>query len=187
MHDIQAYLWPTPNALEELNVPYDIHLINIGKNEQFAPEFLKISPNNKIPAIVDQNPPSEFGEGEGAPDLYPKNPRERARVNEWLFWQVGGLGPMMGQLNHFTSTNIDYAKERYSKEVDRLFGIMNKRLGEYKYLAGDNYTIASYNWVIYNDKVKAADTPFPNLKAWLERISERPAVKKAMEKAIRPE
>ncbi|CAG8548833.1 9796_t:CDS:2 [Funneliformis mosseae] len=209
MHDIQAYLWPTPNALEELNVPYDLHLINIGKNEQFAPEFLKISPNNKIPAIIDQNPPSEFGEGalpifesgvilqyladykkgEGAPDLYPKNPRERVRVNEWLTWQVGGLGPNMGQLNHFSSTNIDYAKERFSKEVDRLLGVMNKRLGEYKYLAGDNYTIAdiaSYNWVIYNDKAKAADTPFPNIKGWLERISERPAVKKAMEKATIP-
>ncbi|PKC07416.1 glutathione S-transferase [Rhizophagus irregularis] len=210
--DIQAYLWPTPNGkkiyvvLEELNIPYDVRLINIGKNEQFAPEFLKISPNNKIPAIVDQNPPKEFGDspisifesaailqyladykkGEGAPDLYPKNPRERVKVNEWLYWQIAGLGPMMGQSNHFSSTNIDYAKERYSKEVDRLLGVMNKRLGEYNYLAGDNYTIAdiaSYTWLLYSDKVKAEDTPYPNIKAWFERISERPAVKRAAEKA----
>ncbi|CAG8568568.1 4979_t:CDS:2 [Funneliformis caledonium] len=137
----------------ELNVPYDLHLINLGKNEQFAPEFLKISPNNKIPAIIDQNPPSEFGEG-----AHP-------------IFESGVI------LQYFAD---------YKKEVDRLLEVMNKRLGEYKYLAGDNYTIASYNWVIYNDKVKAADTPFPNIKAWLERISERPAVKKAMEKATFP-
>ncbi|CAB4390933.1 unnamed protein product [Rhizophagus irregularis] len=188
--DIQAYLWPTPNGkkiyvvLEELNIPYDVRLIN----------------------IVDQNPPKEFGDspisifesaailqyladykkGEGAPDLYPKNPRERVKVNEWLYWQIAGLGPMMGQSNHFSSTNIDYAKERYSKEVDRLLGVMNKRLGEYNYLAGDNYTIAdiaSYTWLLYSDKVKAEDTPYPNIKAWFERISERPAVKRAAEKA----
>ncbi|RIA94587.1 glutathione S-transferase [Glomus cerebriforme] len=193
-------------ALEELNIPYDLHLVNIGKDEQFTPEFLKISPNNKIPAIVDQNPPPEFGEGhlsifesaailqyladykkgKGAPDLYPKNPRERVKVNEWLYWQIAGLGPMMGQLNHFSSKNIDYAKERYSKEVDRLFGVMNKRLGEYEYLAGDNYTIAdiaSYTWLLNDNKLKATDTPYQNIKAWIERISARPAVKKAIEAA----
>ncbi len=160
---IEAYLWTTPNGekisimLEELAVPYEVHMVDISKNEQFAPEFLKISPNNKIPAIVDHDGPDgrplaifESGAilqylGRKYEAFYPQNERKKAEVDQWLFWQIGGLGPMSGQCYHFRKyapVKIDYGIERYTKEVTRLYGVMNKRLADRPFLAGD-YTIAA--------------------------------------------
>ncbi|CAG8547684.1 6588_t:CDS:2 [Acaulospora morrowiae] len=214
-HDIQAYVFPVPNgkkitiALEELNIPYDGHLVNLKKGEQFNPEFLKISPNNKIPAVVDLHPPKEFGEGSlsifesaailrylaeykagpGAPDLYPKDPRKRIKVDEWLSWQIAGLGPMMGQAIHFLTyapEKVPYGIERFTKETERLLGVLNKRLGEYPYVAGEEYSIAdiaSYSFVVSWSEATKEDTPYPNVKAWLDRIGSRPAVKRGVERA----
>lgn len=195
---IALYYWSTPNGhkisimLEELGVPYEVHFVDINKGEQFAPAFLKISPNNRIPAIVDPTgpagrPQSVFESGAILQYLgrkygrfYPKEERLRIQVEEWLFWQVGGLGPMAGQANHFliyAKEDLPYPKKRYTDEVHRLCGVMNKRLATRKYLAGA-YSIADmacWSWVLSAAKYTNLDE-FPNLKAWRDRVGARPAV-----------
>ena len=195
---ITLYYWPTPNGhkisimLEELGVPYEMRPININKGEQFAPDFLKVSPNNRIPAIVDPDGPggrpvSVFESGAILQYLgrkfgrfYPQEERARVQVEEWLFWQVGGLGPMTGQANHFVNyalEDLTYAKKRYTDEVHRLFGVMNKRLATRKFLAGP-YSIADiacWSWVLSGSKYAPLDK-FPHLKAWRDRVGARPAV-----------
>jgi len=195
---IALYYWPTPNGhkisimLEELGVPYEVHPINISKGEQFAPAFLKISPNNRMPAIIDPNGPGgrpisifESGAilqylGRKYAKFYPQEERAKVEVEEWLFWQVGGLGPMAGQANHFNSyapEDIPYAKKRYTDELHRLFGVMNKRLTTKKFLAGA-YSIADmacWSWVVSGSRHVLLDE-FPNLKAWRDRVGARPAV-----------
>ncbi len=201
---LDLYYWPTPNGhkvtllLEELGVPYQIKPVNIGAGDQFKPEFLAISPNNKMPALVDHAPadggaPQSVFES-GAILLYlaektgrflPADTRGRVAVLEWLFWQVAGLGPMSGQMGHFSvyaPEHIPYAIERYGNEVRRLHGVMDKRLAESAYLAGDEYTIAdmaSYPWVNAYDKLPADFTAFPHLKRWHDAIASRPATQKA--------
>jgi GST-like protein len=178
--------------LEELGVPYPRHPIDIGRGEQFAPSFLKIAPNNRMPAIVDPDGPggrpvSVFESGAILQYLgrkygrfYPQEERLRIQVEEWLFWQVGGLGPMAGQANHFlvyAKEDLPYAKKRYSDEVHRLCGVMNKRLATRKFLAGA-YSIADmacWSWVLSAGKYTNMDE-FPNLKAWRDRVGKRPAV-----------
>ncbi len=180
---ITLYYWPTPNGhkisimLEELGVPYEVHPVNIGKGEQFDPAFLKISPNNRIPAIVDPagpggRPISVFESGAILQYLgrkygrfYPQDERGRIAVEEWLFWQVGGLGPMAGQANHFLNyapEDLPYAKKRYADEVHRLCGVMDKRLATKKFLAGA-YSIADmacWSWVLSASRYTSlADSP----------------------------
>ena len=200
---IQLYYWPTPNGhktailLEELRLPYELHVININKGEQFAPSFLKISPNNRIPAIVDPDGPGGrpvsvfesgailqyFGRKSGK--FYPAAERARIAVEEWLFWQVGGLGPMAGQANHFlnySAEDLPYPKKRYTDEVHRLLGVMNTRLGKVKYLAGA-YSIADmacFPWVRSANRYQSLEE-FPNLAAWFERVGKRPAVRRGLE------
>jgi len=197
---ITLYYWPTPNGhkisimLEELGVPYEVRPIDINKGEQFAPAFLKISPNNRIPAIVDPagpggRPISVFESGAILQYLgrkfgrfYPQGERARVQVEEWLFWQVGGLGPMAGQANHFVNYAVEdlvYAKKRYTDEVHRLFGVMNKRLATRKFLAG-TYSIADiacWSWVLSGSKYAPLDE-FSHLKAWRDRVGLRPAVRR---------
>jgi GSH-dependent disulfide-bond oxidoreductase len=200
---IDVYYWGTPNGLkiklflEEAQLPYRIIPVDIGKGEQFKPEFLKISPNNRIPAIVDQAP---AGGGEplslfesGAILLYlaekigrfiPKDIRGRALTLEWLFWQVGGLGPMAGQNGHFNQyapEKVPYAIERYTKETNRLYGVLDGALAGRDYIANE-YSIADmacYPWIVPHERHKQNLEDFPNLKRWFERIRERPACQRA--------
>lgn len=197
---IELYYWPTPNgwkisiALEEMKLPYVLKPVNIGKGEQFEPAFLKISPNNRMPAIVDPDGPGgrpvsvfESGAilqylGRKSGKLYPADEKARIQVEEWLFWQVGGLGPMAGQAFHFlnySNEDLTYAKKRYADEVHRLFGVMDKRLVTRKYLAGvySIADIACWGWVIAAMTFQPLDE-FPHLKAWQERMGARPAVKR---------
>lgn len=198
---IEAYLWTTPNGekisimLEELAVPYEVHMVDISKNEQFAPEFLKISPNNKIPAIVDHDGPDgrplaifESGAilqylGRKYEAFYPQNERKKAEVDQWLFWQIGGLGPMSGQCYHFRKyapVKIDYGIERYTKEVTRLYGVMEKQLSARPYLAGD-YSIADiaiWPWISRFEWQQIDLNGYPNVKRWYVEIAKRPAVAK---------
>jgi glutathione S-transferase len=198
---IELFYWPTPNGwkvsimLEECALPYTMVPVNIGKGEQFEPEFLAISPNNRMPAIVDHQGPGgkpisifESGAilqylGRKTGKFYPADERARVAVDEWLFWQMAGLGPMTGQANHFLNyakEGNDYARKRYTDEVHRLVGVMNKRLGEHEYLAGD-YSIAdmaSWGWIIGASRMVELGLEFPNVKAWRERIGERPAVQR---------
>jgi glutathione S-transferase len=197
---IELYYWPTPNgwkisiALEEMKLPYVLKPVNIGKGEQFEPAFLKISPNNRMPAIVDPDGPGgrpvsvfESGAilqylGRKSGKFYPAEEKARIQVEEWLFWQMGGLGPMAGQAFHFlnySNEDLTYAKKRYSDEVHRLFGVMDKRLASRKYLAGA-YSIADmacWGWVIAAMTFQPLEE-FPHLKAWQERMGARPAVKR---------
>ena len=200
---IELYYWPTPNGwkitimLEELGVPYTVKYVNIGKGDQFEPSFLKIAPNNRMPAIIDPEGPGgqpisvfESGAilqylGRKFGKFYPADERRRVEVEEWLFWQVGGLGPMAGQAHHFRKyapEKVPYGIDRYTKEVNRLYGVMNKRLAGRDYLAGD-YSIAdmaSIGWIKpYEDQGQdLAD--FPNLKRWFEAVMARPAVERAL-------
>jgi GSH-dependent disulfide-bond oxidoreductase len=202
---IDVHYWTTPNGhkvtifLEEAGLPYKIFPVNIGKGEQFQRAFLKISPNNRIPAIVDHEP---AGGGEpvsvfetGAILLYlaektgkfiPVDLRGRVQALEWLFWQMGGLGPMSGQNNHFAHYAVDklaYAIDRYRNEVNRLYGVMDRRLADRPYLAGD-YSIADmacYPWVVPHERQGQNIADFPNLKRWLDTIAARPAVVRAYE------
>ena len=197
---IELYYYPTANPkkiaimLEECGLAYELHFVDIGRGQQFEPDFLSISPNNKVPAIVDPEGPDgrpisvfESGAilqylGEKTGMFYPADRRERAAVNQWLFWQVGGLGPMSGQAHHFAlfaKEKLPYAIERYSNEVHRLYGVMDDRLAGNRYLAGD-YSIAdiaAYPWIIHHD---APGHPglgeFPHLARWYEEVSARPAV-----------
>ncbi|MNL09604.1 Disulfide-bond oxidoreductase YfcG [compost metagenome] len=201
---IDLYYWPTPNGhkisifLEEAGLPYKIHPVNISNNEQFNPEFLKISPNNRIPAIVD----SASADGKGALSLFesgailwylgektkkfiPESPRDKAEVSQWLFWQVGGLGPMAGQNHHFNiyaPEKIPYAMERYVKETARLYGVLNKHLEGRDWVGGSAYSIADmaiYPWIVPHEMQQQKLDAFPNLKKWFERVAARPAVQRA--------
>ena len=199
---IDFYHWATPNGhkitlfLEEAGLPYKLHSVNIGKGEQFTPEFLAISPNNRIPAIVD-NDPADGGKPislfeSGAILLYlaektgrfiPADIHGRAEVLQWLFWQMGGLGPMAGQNGHFNVyalEKIPYAIDRYTRETGRLYGVMNTRLADREFLAGD-YSIADmacYPWIVPYERHKQNIAAFPYLKRWFEAIKARPATVK---------
>ena len=200
---IQLYYWPTPNGhkitimLEECGLPYDIIPVNIGKGDQFNPEFLVISPNNRMPAIVDPDGPGgkpiavfESGAilqylGRKTGKFYPSDERARVAVDEWLFWQMAGLGPMAGQAHHFRQyapEKIQYGIDRYTNEVNRLYGVMNARLKANDFLAGD-YSIAdmaSYPWVRPYKNQGQDLAEFPALEAWFQRMRARPAVAKAV-------
>ena len=203
---IELYYWPTPNGhkitifLEEVGLDYRIVPVNIGAGDQFKPDFLKISPNNRMPAIIDTSP-NDGGESisvfeSGAILLYlakktgkflPRDLRSRKIVIEWLFWQVGGLGPMAGQNHHFSQyapEKIPYAIERYVNETNRLYGVLDRQLANLEYVAGE-YSLAdmaSYPWVVSHKKQSQNLDDFPNLKRWFETIKNRPAVIKAYEK-----
>jgi GSH-dependent disulfide-bond oxidoreductase len=201
---IELYFWPTPNGwkvsimLEECGLPYDVIPVNIAQGEQFTPAFLAISPNNRMPAIVDPdgpggNPVSVFESGAILQYLgrktgrfYPQEERGRVAVEEWLYWQVGNLGPMAGQAHHFrlhAPEPIGYAVDRYSDECNRLYGVMNKRLAERPYLAGDAYTIADIaciGWTSRWERQGQDPNQFPHVKRWLETVRARPAVKRGM-------
>ncbi len=200
---IELYYWTTPNGhkitifLEEAELPYTIQPINIGKGDQFAPDFLKISPNNRIPAIID-HAPADGGESlsvfeSGAILQYlaektglflPAGLRERTNVMQWLFWQMGGLGPMLGQNHHFSSyapEKIPYAINRYVKETERLYGVLNTQLQHHDYIAGD-YSIAdmaAYPWIVPHQQQQQNLEDFPHVKRWFEAIQARPAVQRA--------
>jgi GST-like protein len=202
---IDVHYWTTPNGhkvtifLEEAGLKYKIIPVNIGKGEQFKADFLTVSPNNRIPAIVDHDPPgggkpiSVFESGailvylaEKTGKFIPKNTRGRVAALEWLFWQMGGLGPMSGQNNHFSNyatDKIQYAMDRYRNEVNRLYGVMNTRLAGHEYLAGE-YSIADmacYPWVVPWERQGQKISDFPHLKRWFDAIAKRPAVVKAYE------
>jgi GSH-dependent disulfide-bond oxidoreductase len=196
---IELYYWPTPNGfkitimLEECGLPYEIKPININKGEQFAPSFLKIAPNNRMPAIVDPSGPGgrpisvfESGAilqylGRKTGKFYPADERARVAVDEWLFWQMGGLGPMAGQAHHFRNyapEKVEYGINRYTNEVNRLYGVMDKRLADHAYFAGD-YSIADmaiFPWVRPYKNQGQDLAEFPNLDAWFKRVADRPAV-----------
>ncbi|WP_099865085.1 glutathione S-transferase N-terminal domain-containing protein [Pararhizobium haloflavum] len=200
---IELHYWPTPNGwkvtifLEEAGIPYDVKYVNIGKGEQFEPGFLKIAPNNRMPAIVDPEGPGgepisvfESGAilqylGRKFGKFYPEDERARVEVDQWLFWQMGGLGPMAGQAHHFRQyapEKIKYGIDRYTNEVHRLYGVMNKRLADREFLAGD-YSIAdmaSVGWVKPYENQGQDINEFPNLKRWFETMLARPAVAKGL-------
>jgi len=204
---IELYYWTTPNGhkitvfLEEAGIPYRLLPVNISQGEQFKPEFLKISPNNRIPAILDLDP-AEAGEPvsvfeSGAILLYlaektgrflPSDLRGRTEVLQWLFWQMGGLGPMAGQNHHFAlyaPEKIPYAIERYVKETSRLYAVLDKRLADREFVAGA-YSIAdmaAYPWVVPWERQGQKLDDFPNLKRWFETIAARPAVQRAYDRA----
>ncbi len=200
---IELHYWPTPNGwkvtimLEELGVPYAVKYVNIGKGEQFEPAFLRIAPNNRMPAIVDPEGPGgepisvfESGAilqylGRKFGQFYPADERQRTEVDQWLFWQMGGLGPMAGQAHHFRQyapEKLQYAIDRYTNEVNRLYGVMNKRLADRGFLAGA-YSIADMaciGWVRpYKNQGQDLEE-FPNLKRWFETIMAKPAVERAL-------
>ena len=200
---IQLYTAGTPNGkkvsvyLEEAGLPYKVHRVDLGKGDQFKPDFLAISPNNKIPAIVDQDGPDgaplpvfESGAilvylGEKTGKLLPRDTRARSQAVQWLMFQMGGIGPMFGQNYHFQKAgpeNLPYAIQRYVEETRRLFGVMDKRLGETPYLAGD-YSIAdiaAFPWVT-GDWHGVQRAEFANLARWHDAIAERPAVQRGMQ------
>ncbi|MFG1379372.1 glutathione S-transferase N-terminal domain-containing protein [Xanthobacter autotrophicus] len=200
---IELFYWPTPNGwkitimLEECGLPYTVKLVNIGKGDQFKPDFLAISPNNKMPAIIDPEGPdgqpiSVFESGAILQYLgrktglfYPADARGRVEVDQWLFWQMGGLGPMAGQAHHFriyAPEKIPYAIERYTNEVHRLYGVMNTRLKDRDYLAGD-YSIADIacvGWAKLWERQGQHIEEFPHLKGWLDRVLARPAVQRGL-------
>ena len=202
---IELYSWATPNGhkvhimLEELGLAYNVHPINIGAGDQFEPAFLKISPNNKMPAIVDPEGPDGkplalFESGailiylaEKHGKLLPSDPRGRYTALQWLMWQMGGLGPMLGQAHHFRNyapERIDYAFNRYTNEANRLYRVLDKRLGEARFLAGDAYSIAdiaAWPWTRYPDRQGVERDELPNFKRWFAEIAERPAVKRGVE------
>jgi GSH-dependent disulfide-bond oxidoreductase len=203
---IDLHYWATPNGnkillfLEEAALAYRIIPVDIGKGDQFKPEFLAISPNNRIPAIVDHKPEDRSGPlsvfESGAILLYlaektgrflPTDLRERTEALEWLFWQMGGLGPMAGQNHHFRNyapEKIPYAIDRYVRETTRLYGILNKRLSEREFIV-DDYSIADmacYPWVELHEHQGLAIDDFPHLKRWIASIAERPATQRAYEK-----
>lgn len=204
---IDLYYWPTPNGhkitmfLEEAKMPYTLHGINIGRGDQFNPDFLKFSPNNRMPAIIDhaptdgKKPISVFESGAillylaGKTSLFiPKDLRGQVECMEWLFWQMGGLGPMLGQNHHFSQyapEKIPYAINRYVKETSRLYGVLNKRLADKKFICGDQYTIADmacYPWILWERQSQNADE-FPHLARWHAMIKARGATTRAYAQA----
>jgi GST-like protein len=200
---IDLYYWTTPNGykisimLEECRLPYRVIPVNIGKGDQFKPEFLAISPNNRIPAIVDHQGPGgkpisifESGAilqylGRKTGKFYPVSERARVEVDQWLMWQMGGLGPMAGQAHHFrlyAPEKLPYAIERYTNECHRLYGVMNRRLADREYLAG-KYSIADMacvGWTSRWQRQGVDMNEFPNVKRWLESLLARPAVDRAI-------
>jgi glutathione S-transferase/GST-like protein len=207
---IELYFWPTPNgwkisiALEEMALPYVLKPVAIGRGDQFKPEFLAISPNNRMPAIVDPDGPGgapisvfESGAilqylGRKSGKFYPADERRRVEVDEWLIWQVANLGPIAGQVSHFVNYApkliedpklIEYAKTRYVNELNRLCGVMERRLADRAFLAGDEYTIAdiaSWPWARIVHKLGQSFDDFPKLKDWVDRIYAREAVQRAL-------
>ena len=203
---IEAWTWPTPNghkihiALEELGLPYKVIPVNIGKGEQFSPEFLAITPNHRIPAIVDTDGPGgkPFTLFESAAiliylsekcggALMPKDPVGRYRCLEWMMFQMGGVGPMFGQYNHFASyaaEKIPYAIERYTNEVARLHRVLEKRLGAAEWLAGDEYSMAdiiTFPWIRNPDRRGIDLATYPNVKRWHDAVANRPAVQRGVQ------
>jgi GSH-dependent disulfide-bond oxidoreductase len=200
---IDLYSWPTPNGhkvhimLEETGLPYTVHPVDIQAGDQFKPDFLAISPNNRIPAIVDQDGPDGkplpiFESGailiylaEKSGKFMPTDARRRFDVLQWLMWQMGNVGPMFGQANHFRSyapEPIPYAIERYTKEVRRLYGVLDKQVADRSYLAGD-YSIAdiiTYPWTLLNQRYEVDMNEYPHAKRWQEAIGARPAVQRGM-------
>ncbi|MHC2089414.1 glutathione S-transferase N-terminal domain-containing protein [Methylobacterium sp. CM6244] len=198
---IDVHTWGTPNGwkipimLEECGLPYRVVPVNIGKGDQLAPDFLTISPNNKIPAIVDPDGPGgmpisifESGAilqylGRKTGCLYPADERARAAVDEWLFWQVGGFGPMLGQTHHFriyAQEKIPYAIERFTTESHRLYGVLDRRLADRDYVAGE-YSIADIailTWAKHHEKQDIDLSSLPNVRRWLDLVLARPAVKR---------
>ena len=194
---IDLYTWTTPNgrkisiALEELGLAYTAHPIDIGKHDQFKPEFLAISPNNKIPAIVDRDNGFALMESgaillylaEKTGKLMPKDLQPRYRVIEWLMWQMGGPGPLLGQVHHFVKYNKDkapYAEERFLKEAHRLYGVLDRRLAEREYVA-DDYSIADiaiWPWISRFEWETIDLNQYPNVKRWYVAIANRPAVQR---------
>ncbi|MEQ8349243.1 MAG: glutathione binding-like protein [Sneathiellaceae bacterium] len=204
---IDVHYWPTPNGhkvtlwLEETGTPYTLHGVNIGKGEQFEPGFLKIAPNNRMPAIVDHAPAdggapvSVFESGaillylaDKTKQFIPADLRGRTQCLEWLFWQMGGLGPMAGQNHHFhvyAPEKIPYAMDRYRNETARLYAVLNKQLAGRDFLCGA-YSIAdmaSYPWIVPHERQGQKLDDFPNLKAWFQRIWDRPATERAYRRA----
>ena len=204
---IDLYYSPTPNGwkisimLEECNFPYKVIPVNLGKGDQFKPDFLSVSPNNRIPAIVDHegfkgNKVSIFESGailmylgEKAGKFLPKDPVKRVKVLEWLFWQVGGLGPMAGQVSHFLNYapnfpgDHSYSERRYKNEYDRLLGVMDFVLNEKDFLAGE-YSIAdiaSFPWITAYKRYEVDLDKFPNVRRWFDNIKNRPAVRKGID------
>jgi GSH-dependent disulfide-bond oxidoreductase len=195
---IDLYTWSTPNGrkasimLEECGLDYEVHPIDITKDQQKAPEFLKISPNNKIPAIVDRdNGWSVFESGailiylaEKTGKLLPTDPKLRIQTLEWLMFQMGGVGPMLGQAHHFLKFNVGkapYAEQRYGAEAKRLYGVMDRRLGESRFLAADDYTIAdvaTWPWVSRYEWQGVSLDDYPNVRRWYDAIKARPAVQR---------
>ena len=202
---IDLYYAPTPNGwkitimLEECSMPYKVIPVNLGKGDQFKPDFLKISPNNRMPVIVDNSlsdPISVFESGailmylaEKSGRFFGENERERVRVLEWLFWQIGGLGPMAGQVSHFVNYapnfpgDHSYSEKRYKNEYDRLLGVMNNVLESREYLAG-NYSIAdmaSFPWVTAYKRYEVDLDSFSNVRRWFDDIKNRPAVRRGID------
>ncbi len=203
---IDLHYWPTPNGhkitmfLEETGLDYRIVPVAIGRGDQFKPEFLKIAPNNRMPAIVDHDPDgggdpvSVFESGaillylaEKTGQFIPADVRGRVDVSQWLFWQMGGLGPMAGQNHHFVTyapERLEYAMDRYVKETSRLYAVLDRRLADREYVAGD-YSIAdmaSYPWTVPHKRQQQKIEEFPNLKRWFDTIRARPATKRAYDK-----
>jgi len=200
---IELYYWPTPNGfkisimLEELSVPYVVKYINIGKGDQFDPEFLKIAPNNRMPAIIDPEGPGgdpisvfESGAilqylGRKFGKFYPQDERKRVAVDEWLMWQMGGLGPMSGQAGHFriyAREKVQYGIDRYTHEVNRLYGVLDRQLVGHDYIAGE-YSIADMaciGWINVHANYDQKLEDFPNLKRWHEAVNARPAVQRGL-------
>jgi GST-like protein len=200
---IDLYSWKTPNghkvhiALEEMELDYELHPVNLGQGQQFEPEFLAVSPNNKIPAVVDREGPggrplSVFESGailvylaEKCGRLLPADPGRRAETLQWLMWQMGGIGPMMGQAYHFihaADEEIPYAIARYGDEVRRLFGVADRQLAGRPCLAGD-YSIAdiaAYPWMRLAGQIGIDLEPYPHVRRWLDEVGERPAVQKGL-------
>jgi GST-like protein len=208
---IELYYWPTPNgwkisiALEEMNLPYTVKLVNIGKGEQFDPAFLKIAPNNRMPAIVDPDGPdgkpvSIFESGAILQYLarktglfYGNSRRREIEIDQWLMWQMGGLGPMAGQTHHFLTYApmmdppqiLPYAQDRYRAETARLYGVLNTQLQGRDYICGD-FSIADmaiWPWACLWERQEQDITQFPHMKTWLERCKQRPALRKGRDLA----
>jgi GST-like protein len=204
---IDLYYWPTPNgwkisiALEEMALPYQVHLVNINAGDQFKPDFLKIAPNNRMPAIVDHDGP------DGAPisifesgailqylarktgQFYGATERDRVAVDQWLMWQMGGVGPMAGQAHHFLKyapsleppQDLPYAKDRYQREVARLYGVLDRQLAQHEFVAGDFYSIADmaiWPWASLWEGQEQTLEDKPNLKRWLDAVGARAAVQR---------
>lgn len=210
---IDLYYWPTPNGhkitlfLEEVGLPYTIHPVNIGQGDQFKPDFLKIAPNNRMPAIVDHDPAdggdpiSVFESGAILTYLANKTgkffgpaPRDKVVQMQWLMWQMGGLGPMAGQNHHFNRyapEQIPYAQKRYIDETNRLYGVLDRQLAGKPFVTGEDYSIADmaiYPWIVPHEAQSQDLDDFPHLKRWFEAVKARPATIRAYEKGeeVRP-